>query len=275
MNDKVTGSVPHWIRSHYLLSGGIALMAALAWTATHTRPTNSLLYTQDRAIERARSFSLFILNGEVERLLPSAYAVAAKKLRDSPPAPFQDVTLESFLSLPRSVLSPLFAVFTPADSRMQLYQLQRRGIGFVMTFAALREGYESGYIEADGHPSIISVAVRYVEEQPEGLFAKWQSRLTNVHWLPNSVRASASGDWYLIDYEYSYNLRDYYRWVRRNEERLLVQARKEPLVLPTFAELDERVSEMNASQQLWSASTCTKQLADAMAQLPNEKGAGY
>lgn len=276
MNDANI-SLGRWIQSHYLISFAIVLMAALAWAASDTHPTNSILYTQDRAIERGRTFSLYILNGEVAQLVPAAYSTAARKLKDSPPASFHDVTREQFLSLPSSAISPLFAVFTPPDARMQLYKLNRREDDFVMTFAALR-GYKDGYIGADGHPLVVSVAVRYVEAQPKGLLAEWRNRLTNFSWLPNSVRTSVSGDWYLIDYEYSYNLRDYYGWVRRNEQRLhekLIQEQKEPLVLPNLAELNERVSKMDASQQRWSALTCATQLSEVMAQLPLEEVAGY
>lgn len=268
-----------WARSHMLLSAMIGLSMLVVVKMIYTHPTNSLRKTQEHAIQRAKLLSHYIVNGDIEQLVQRADEAMIDRLQKFPITSFRDILQSELYETKRIppwhwLLSPVHATFSPPESRMQLIKLERKGSFFVMTFAALKESYLTDYIDADGRPLLVSVAIRYVEPQLTSLASEWIHRLINVDWLPDFVRESVSGNWYLIDYRYSFSLRDYYNWVRTNEERLFEEAEKSKHQQLSeiegdnwYSNLMNRASDEVVSLHEWSFSACEAQFTDAMHQL--------
>lgn len=278
--------VLHWVRSHILLVALIVCGLVIVAKTFNTPSTNQILKTPDRAVQQARLFASQLVIGDVEWLIHRADQAAIEKLRNFPPPSFRDISQTQvyetrFLPFGHWLLAPVTAEFSPPESRMQLVKLERRESFFVMTFAALSESYLASYIEAEGRPLVVAVAVRYIEEPRENPFARWLTRLANVDLFPEFIREAASGDWYLIDYRYSFNLREYYEWVRTNEQRLYAQAEQEEQEALSkqkssgwLSDLKNRAYEESGALHLWSYSECERQLEQVMQQLSQETRAG-
>lgn len=277
-------SIFRWFRTHLFLSGVIGLATVLIVGTIDTPESNNLRETPERAIQMARIFSSYIVDGDVESLIHfTDQEETAERLRRSPPPSFRNILwseVEETKLLPRShsLLAPIDATFSPPESRMQIIRLERRESFFVMTFVALSEPYHMGeYIEADGHPLVVTVAVRYIVKPPKTPVVRWRNRLANIDWLPDTIHEMASGDWYLIDYRYSYNLREYYEWVRKNEQRLYNQWEQDMKNAPSeigsknwLNGLENRVSEELKGSYLWSYSTSERQLTEVLDQLSQQ-----
>jgi hypothetical protein len=275
--------VMQWIRSHAVLTGIVAFAVLLIAITSNTSPTNDLLGNPERAVQQGRLYASLLVTGNIEDLMYRAHQAALEKLRNSPPPSFGDLTQAEIyetkgLPLGHSVRAPITAEFSPPESRMQIVKLERRNTYFVMTFAALAESYLSAYIEADGRPLVVSVAVRYLEERPETAFSRWLAQLRNIKLLPSFIREGSSGDWYLIDYRYSFTLREHYDWIRKNEQRLYAEAEQENekwrlwMESPRWQEemdkqIDQRVSKETEALNVWGYSACEVQLNDVMHQL--------
>lgn len=277
-------SIFRWFRTHLFLSGVIGLATVLVVEAIDTPESNNLRETPERAIQMARIFSSYIVDGDVESLIHfTDQEETAERLRRSPPPSFRNILwseVEATKLLPRShsSLAPIDATFSPPESRMQIIRLERRDSFFVMSFVALSgPQFTNEYIEADGHPLVVTVAVRYIVKPPKTPFGRWRNRLANIDWLPDTIHEMVSGDWYLIDYRYSFNLREYYEWVRKNERRLYNQWEQDmkntPAVIGSkdwLNGLGNRASEEVKSSYLWSYSTSERQLAEALDQLSQQ-----
>lgn len=244
---RQTISDMYWIHPRTVLYGLIAFMIVILAKAIYTPLTNDLLETQERAIQQSRLYASQIVDGEVGKLIYRSDQTVIKKLRNTPPPSFRNIPTSQVHEtrlLPSNhwLRAPVSAEFNPPESRMQIIKLERHESYFVITFAALKEPYYSDYIESDGRPLLVTVAVRYIEEPRENLFVQWLARFANINWFPRFIREAASGDWYLIDYRYSFNLREYYDWIRANESRLYAESEQKnkesfsKLLSPTWRE---------------------------------------
>ena len=143
-------SIVRWVRAHVLLTVVIVLTTAIVIKAIYTRPTNSLRHTQEYAIQQAQVYFSHIVDGETEQLTKFADQATKSKLHSFPLPSFR-TNMESgvyetkLLPLRHWLFAPVHASFSPSESRMQLIRLERRESVFVMTFAALKESYLSGY----------------------------------------------------------------------------------------------------------------------------------
>lgn len=272
-------SVFRWLRAHPFLSGAIALAIFLTVAAIDTPEHNHLRETPERAIQQARMFASHIVNGDIESLIQFTDPETAKALRRTPPPSFRNIPQSELyetklLPLSHSSLVPIYATFSPPESRMQIIRLERLESFFVMTFAALSEPYSYSYLDLDGRPLVVTVAIRYIEKPPKNLLVSWRNRIANIYWLPSTIRETASGDWYVIDYGYSFNLREYYEWVRKNEQRLHDKWKKDKSAIGFDRWLDgleDRVSEEVDAAYLWSHSTSERQLSEVVDQLSQEQ----
>jgi type II secretory pathway pseudopilin PulG len=207
-----------------------ALGAILVIRSFDTPTSNNLLKDQDRAIWLARTYANQIVDSDIEELRDKALigSVAAQELVSSPPPDWRGISRNldvetKYGPFGRRLMYPVRARFSPPDSRMQLLRLRRQGDFLVLTFAAV-EGFAPGqFVRIDGRPLIVSVAIRYFVPVPNDRLGQWLRQLVNVSFLPDFIRKRASGDWYLIGYRYSFNLREYYDWVQQNAQRLYAE----------------------------------------------------
>jgi hypothetical protein len=204
-----------------------ALGALLIIKSFDTPRSNDLLKDQDRALRLARIYASQIVVSDIEALRDKALigSVAAEVLVSTPPPDWRGISNSldvetKYGPFGRRLMHPVRADFSPPDSRMQLLRLRRHGDFLVLTFAALDDTASSQFVRIDGRPLIVSVAIRYFVSVPTDQLGQWLRKLANVNFLPDFVRRRASGDWYLIDYQYSFNLREYYDWVQQNAQRL-------------------------------------------------------
>lgn len=120
-----------------------------------------------------------------------------------------------------SLWHPLVHSFEPEQSRLQLRKLDSRDNSYVLTFAALGATFGREVIYLEGAPMIVSVGVRYLDNRDERTIAKLARKIANLEFLPATVRKlGAGGQWYLIDFRASYNLRNYYDWLLKNGKRI-------------------------------------------------------
>lgn len=218
------------VRTFFVVCVIGALGALLVIKSVDTPTSNDLLKDQDRAQWLARTYANQIADSDIEALRDKALigSGAAEELISSPPPDWRGISRSldvetKYGPFGLRLMSPFWSRFSPPDSRMQLLRLRRQGDFLVLTFAALDGNASSQFVRIDGRPLLVSVAIRYFVPIPTDRFGQWLRRLVNVSFLPDFIRRRASGDWYLIDYRYSFNLREYYDWVQQNAQRLYAE----------------------------------------------------
>ena len=120
-------------------------------------------------------------------------------------------------------LGPIPSMFYPEQKDLKLVALERLDDFIVMTFAYMQR-YENKIAEIPGKGKMVfSIVVGYDRHiEKKTLLRNTEKLIRKIANLPLirsfSGYAKAEGRWLVIDFQYTYNQNDYYKWFVREEE---------------------------------------------------------
>lgn len=212
------------------------------------------------AIETGRAYSYYLLNNNKEMLLIMSANPAKAKIEN---LNVQSRVMYSQLEekhIHIDIIAPLFA--EQKDEDMELITLENLQSFIVMTFA-----YKNGdkIVEIPGKGKMLfSVAVRYYKSIDDRLVPKLVRKIANLPLLHNFTgRIGTTGRWVVFDYNYKYNLNDYFDWVLKEGENYSQKQLKESeefLEQLSSKEFDESVDRGLDFLYEWGSMAVEKQI---------------
>ena len=218
--------IPHW-----RLTFAAGLFAVSIVLVYFSPDDNDLLETTGDAIESAHRYVNDVVRGDNPRLDEVILTTGDGKHHFEPVPSLSvardDVGYEEILKLPYVIREPVDAHFAEPKDRLQLMTLESRSDYYVLTFGVRISPYDRGVIKRDGEPMVVAVAIRYFRMKSDSWFKTASRKIANLWFLPEILRRRGSrGSWYLIDFGYTYNLRQFFDWGRENASRLRAQTEK-------------------------------------------------
>lgn len=165
------------------------------------------------AIKIGRTYAYYLLNSYKQGLLKMSIDPAKTKIEKSN---FHQIAISEIRDLTEKkkiiaeITAPLLA--EQGDEDMELIILEKLESFIVMTFAY--KSWEK-IVEIPGKGKMLfSVGVRYYNPIDNRIALKLVRKIANLPLLRNFTgRMGTTGRWVVIDYNYKYNLNDYFDWV--------------------------------------------------------------
>ena len=178
------------------------------------------------AIKIGRLYAFYLLNGNKQELLKMSFNQAKEKIEKSNIKEFFcDATtfsrLEEEKKIPSYILYPLY----PEQKDMELVALESLESFIVMTFA-YKSLDEIVKIPEKGR-MLFSVGVRYYEPTDNRLVPKLIRKIANLPLLRNFTgNIGTTGRWVVFDFNYKYNLNNYFDWTLKEKENISQENKK-------------------------------------------------
>jgi hypothetical protein len=171
------------------------------------------------AIEIGRTYALFLLNGYKQGLLEMSIDPAKAKIEKSK---FREIAKTDIYyqlenkKINTEIIAPLFQGEESQD--MELIMLEKLESFVVMTYAYT--GWDRIVEIQDKGKMLFSIGVRYFNPiEDNRILPKLFRKLANLPLLRKFTgRLGTKGQWLVFDYNYKYNLSDYFDWVLKEGE---------------------------------------------------------
>jgi hypothetical protein len=170
------------------------------------------------AIEIGRAYAYYLLNSYKQGLLKMSVDPAKAKIENSN---FRQIAMMDMYDqlekkkMPVDITAPL--ITEQKDEDMELIALEKFESFIVMTFAY--KSWDKIVQIPDKGKMLFSVAVRYHNPIDNRLVTKLVRKIANLPLLRNLTgRIGTTGRWVVFDYNYKYNLNDYFDWVLKEGE---------------------------------------------------------
>ena len=171
------------------------------------------------AIEIGRTYAYYLLNSHKEGLLKMSVNRAKAKIENSNFPRIGLVDMYEQLQkkqLLMDITDPFLV--SESDQEMELITFEKFMSFIVMTFAY--KCWDKIVEVPDKGKMLFSVAVRYYNPIDNRLVPKLIRKIANLPVLRNFTgRMGTTGHWVVLDYNYRYNLNDYYEWVLKEGEK--------------------------------------------------------
>lgn len=170
------------------------------------------------AIKIGRTYTYYLLNGYKQGLLKMSIDPAKTKIEKSN---FHQIAISEIhdqiekKKIHIEITAPLFA--EQRDEDMELIALEKLESFIVMTFAY--KSWDKIVEIPDKGKMLFSIGVRYYNPIDKRIVPKLVRKIANLPLLRNFTgRIGTTGRWVVFDYNYKYNLNDYFDWVLKEGE---------------------------------------------------------
>lgn len=184
----------------------LGILIYLSPEDSHKMPNTSV------AIETGRMYSYHLLNGNKKGLIKLSIEPAKTKIES---LNSKQISISEMINqlkekqIPIGIGAPFFS--DQKDEDMELVAFEKMDNFIVMTFAfkALDEIVE---IPEKGK-MLFSIAIRFYKPQDDLLSRKLVRKIANLPVInPVAGELGTTGKWVVFNYDYKYNLNDYYDW---------------------------------------------------------------
>lgn len=192
----------------YGILGLLLLIIGFAW-APDENQYHWINNVPESSINAGKEYAYCLLIGNKRKLIEMSAEPAKSRILNSK---LSNILLE-LTDLERSPL-PTGIHFTD----MTLIAWERLGSFVVMTFA-YKDYYDSVVAFPEKGKMFFTVTVRYYQPTGSRLLSKAVRKLANIPIINMFTNESGTmGRWLAVDYNYNYNLRDYYDWAMKVEK---------------------------------------------------------
>lgn len=179
------------------------------------------------AIEIGRTYAYYLLKSNDKGLLKMSVDPAKAKIENSNFSQIAWIDMHNQLEkkkLPIKITAPLLTEHKDED--MELIALEKLESFIVITFAY--KSWDEIVEIPDKGKMFFSVALRYYNPIDDRLVTKLVRKIANLPLLRNLTgRLGTTGRWVVFDYNYKYNLNDYFDWVLKEGENYTREQTKE------------------------------------------------
>ncbi len=181
------------------------------------------------AIETGRIYAFYLLKGYKKDLQNISIDPAKTKIENSD---FSEITLSDISNLMENkkinieITSPLLVLYQQEDGDMELVMLEKLESFIAMTFAfkSLDKIVE---VPVKGK-MFFSIALRYYQPDDDRTIPKLIRKTANLPLLRKLTgRMGTTGRWVVFEYNYTYNLKDYFDWVLKEGENYTLRKQRE------------------------------------------------
>jgi len=180
------------------------------------------------AIRVGRIYAYYLLNSYKQGLLRMSVNPAKAKIENSEFKEISRVEMDEQLEKKQIHISITAPIYTEQkDEEMILMAFERCASFVAMTFAY--KGWLDEIVEIpEKGKMLFSVAVRYYIPADDRVAPKLVRKTANLPLLRNFTgRIGTTGRWVVFDYNYKYNLNDYFDWLLKEGESYSQQKLKE------------------------------------------------
>ena len=181
------------------------------------------------AIKIGCTYAYYLLNSYKEGLLEMSIAPARAKIENSNFRQITMVNMHEWWILEKKkihieITAPLFT--EQKDENMELITLEKLESFIVMTFAY--KSWDKIVEIPNKGKMLFSIAVRYFNPIDNRIVPKLVRKIANLPLLRNFTgQLGTTGRWVVFDYNYKYNLNDYFDWVSKEGENYTRKQHKE------------------------------------------------
>lgn len=219
------------------------------------------------ALEHGRTYASYILDGRKDPLSEVVAGEAKGKLqRDGLPTTWDILpsTMYNHPDVPASspLWDPVKVLYArgteggaPGPMRAATYETS--GAFYVISFVGQDSAYELGAndVATDGVPMMTSVVLQHVIDDRGSKLKLLGRKAARAFWM--SPERYERGHWELVNYDYTFNRRDYYDWVRANGARVQAKFEKDNA---------DFMSNVRSNPQAFVAATVGKSHTNAQSQ---------
>jgi hypothetical protein len=217
------------IQKKWLVVGGLVVIAS--YFVYQSPDTNNLSNNTVGAMSKASLYSYWVRSGYKTNLKLVAIDVAKLKLEKDEMTSLRDVPIWAEISnvkVPPEqhyLWHPAVAQFEKENEAVQLLMFEKYQNFYLFTFSGNFDNFTTEPVTLNNRPMLVSVAVRYYSGDKENLFKQYFRKFCNLEILPDFInKIGERGGWVLVDYQYNFNTKQYYDFVKENGPKLYAEA---------------------------------------------------